>query len=361
MGARPRLQDRVFQMAEFDSGLRQSSEAAAAMKTDLSVLIVLDADGEGLKPLLEKYRSALGQINQNYEVCILFDEANGTLQAQVASFTEGWPEARQLPLRPWTGEDNAIKIGVSNSRGDTIMILPGWPEIEPNAIPKLIDALGNNDLIIARRSEDSAPAMRRMRARVLHRIIHLMFGKKFNDVFCRARVGRREVMSRASELGVRVHFIPLIAASEGFRVTEIEVPTDTSAGDVYKFKAISHLSALTDILTLYIALKYLRRPMRFFGAIGVPMILLGFLFTSILVIDRLFFGTPLGDRPALVFGVLLFVIGVLVVALGLVGEIVIYSSSRQMKTHDIEKVLRSPRAKDIREPDAPPDEDEAKT
>ncbi|MFW5869213.1 MAG: glycosyl transferase family 2, partial [Armatimonadota bacterium] len=90
----------------------------------------------------------------------------------------------------------------------------------------------------------------------------------------------------------------------------------------------------------YIGLKFLRRPLRFFGAIGLPLAALGALVTAYLVVERLLFGEPLADRPALVFSVMMVVLGVQIVALGLIGEIVIFSSTRRMRTYEIDTIIR---------------------
>jgi hypothetical protein len=65
----------------------------------------------------------------------------------------------------------------------------------------------------------------------------------------------------------------------------------------------------------------------------------GLLFTATLAIARLFYAVPLADRPALILGVLLIVLGIQIIALGLIGEIVIFASGRRIKDYTIDKVV----------------------
>jgi hypothetical protein len=73
--------------------------------------------------------------------------------------------------------------------------------------------------------------------------------------------------------------------------------------------------------------------------IGLPLFLIGLLYTSALAFGRLFLGMPLGDRPALILGVLLIVLGIQIVALGLIGEIIIFAAGKRIKDYIVEKVL----------------------
>lgn len=70
----------------------------------------------------------------------------------------------------------------------------------------------------------------------------------------------------------------------------------------------------------------------------MPILALGVLLTSWLAVSRLFFGVALADRPALILGVLMIVLGIQVIALGLLGEIIIFASGRRIKDYEVEKI-----------------------
>jgi hypothetical protein len=72
---------------------------------------------------------------------------------------------------------------------------------------------------------------------------------------------------------------------------------------------------------------------------GLPILLIGVIYTGYLAIERLLFGQPLADRPALVLAVLLIVLGIQVLALGLIGEIIIFVSGKRIKDYTIEKII----------------------
>ncbi|WP_372574060.1 glycosyltransferase family 2 protein [Ruegeria jejuensis] len=346
------------------------AETEATATGLVSVIVSAEGDGKGLADLLTAYRTVLDARPQSYEMIIVFEHASAGIRAALEPLGAQWPNLRLFPQRPWNGEDAAIKQGIGLAVGDIVLTLPCWPEIDPGSIISLIDAVGPADMAVGRRGELNRSSMQKVRAQATHGLLNLLFQQKFEDVFCRARAGRRDVFLRVAELGVRQHFLPLIAASEGYDVQEVDLPVvkDVDAQQIYKFKPNAHVGALVDVLTLFVGLKYLRRPLRFFGSVGVPLILIGALLTAYLVIERLFFGAPLADRPALVFAVLMLVLGIQIVALGLVGEIIIFSSSRRLRSYEIGEVLRGrpstapgsePEA--VRDAEAPPQDDHQKS
>jgi len=314
----------------------------------LSVVLAAEGDGQGLVALMLDYRSALDQRDEAYEVILVFDNRSQKLQAIAQSLDEEWAEFSSLPLRPWEGEDAAVKLGYDRAVGKIILTLPSWSEVDPVSINLLIDAVGECDMATGKRANVERSGMQKVSAAATHGLLRVLFQQKFDDVFCRTRAGRREVFLRAAELGVRQHFLPIIAVSEGYEVREISVPSapKNDASPVYKFKAFAHIGALVDLLTLFIGLKFLKRPLRFFGAVGVPLIAAGLLLTTYLVVERLLFGEALADRPALVFSVMMLVLGIQIMALGLVGEIIIFSTSRRMRSYEIDQIIRGRPADD---------------
>jgi hypothetical protein len=322
-----------------------SVQFAASQEISLSAVVVAEGDGAGLGDLLESYLLALDARGERFELLCLYDATSSALSAVVDRLRAKWPPLVAMPLRPWAGEDSALKVGIANARGEVLLTLPGWPEVDPEAIPLLVAALGEGemggDMVVGNRTGGASGPLQRLRMGATHGLIRLLFGQRFNDVFCRVRVGRARVFRQIADLGVRQHFLPVLAVAEGYSVRERDVPEPkTRSVQPYTFKLWGHVRALIDLLTLYIGLKFLRRPLRFFGAIGLPLALVGALATVYLVVERLVFGEPLADRPALVFSVLMLVLGVQIVALGLIGEIVIFASSRRMRTYEIDKIIR---------------------
>lgn len=306
----------------------------------LSVIVAAEPMKE-LSETLAAARSGLDALEMPYEAICITDGRDERLMAALADLSADWPELTVLGQRPWAGDDAALTVALRRARGSLVLTLAGWQEVAPEELVKLPAEMGDADMISAVRSDLSSTGWQGWRRHRFSKLLARLFGKSPGDPFCRTRLTRKSVLKDVTSFGVRQHFIPVIAGQRGYKLAETELHSATeSAGTArYVFRPLGHVRALLDVLTLYVVLKFLHRPLRFFGAIGMPVFLFGALMTFILIIQRLF-GDALADRPVLIFAVLMVVLGVQIIAIGLVGEIIIYANSRRMKQYAVREIIR---------------------
>ncbi|WP_372615223.1 glycosyltransferase [Aquicoccus sp.] len=322
-----------------------------------TVLVTTD-QRDGLRDTLGTYRDHLDGLGLRYEVLAIINGEYTRHLDDLRSLLPDWPELTVLGQRPWVGEDAALATGLRRARGDLILLLPGWPQIDPSDLPVLFEAMEahGHDMVSASRTSRPDGGWQGIRKGIFARVLKMLFGTVPSDPFCRARLVRRSTLEDATNFGVRQHFLPIIAAQRGHLLGEVSVrpASEASARDApYVFKPLGHLRALLDALALYVVLKFLRRPLRFFGAIGLPIFLVGAITTSVLVFHRLFGETALADRPALIFAVMMVVLGIQILAIGLVGEIIIFAGAQRMKQYDVAEIITSaPRGMERQEPEA---------
>lgn len=288
---------------------------------------------------LRQYRAPLDALGKPYEVlCVIEGTAKAMLE-ELDALKKDWPELETFARRPWGGEDAELATAYGRAKGDLILTLPPFLEILPEEISKLFEKIDDSDMVVVNR--DAQP-ISGSRQNLMKRVFKLFFGHTVSDVFSRTRLSRRDVLEEVGRFGVRQHFIPVIAANRGYRVVEVPIakPTIEQPASSFAFRPVGHVSALFDAITLFVVLKFLRRPLRFFGAIGLPIFLVGIILTLGFVFGRLFFDLPLADRPALIFSVLMVVFGVQIIAIGLVGEIVIFANSRHMKQYKVASIIK---------------------
>ena len=320
----------------------------------LSVIIATEPMKE-LTEVLSAARTGLDPLGLPYEVICITDGHNTQMIATLREMRAGWPELVVLGQRPWSGDDAALTVALRRARGTLVLTTAGWPEVAPEGFAALLAGLGDADMVSATRTGLPGGRWQRLRRDTFRRALGWLFGQSPSDPFCRTRLTRKPVLEDVAAFGVRQHFIPVIASERGYKINEVAMPSAGDGGPVagthYVFRPLGHLIAFLDALTLYVVLKFLRRPLRFFGSIGLPIFLLGALATAALLIQRLF-GEPLADRPALIFSVLMVVLGIQILAIGLVGEIIIFANSRRMKQYLVREIIRQDEPADPH-PDAP--------
>jgi hypothetical protein len=140
--------------------------------------------------------------------------------------------------------------------------------------------------------------------------------------------------------GDQHRFLPLLAARLGFRIGEVNVAQSRKEKFWRLYRPGVYPRRLLDLLTVFFLIKFTKKPLRFFGLIGAATFLLGGLLTLYLVIERLFFGVPLAQRPALLLSSLLVVLGVQIFALGLIGELIIFTHAKDIKEYTIDEIIK---------------------
>jgi glycosyltransferase involved in cell wall biosynthesis len=310
----------------------------------VSAIIPLLHDEGGIAEAHRAYQSALAGDTRQMEFLYVLDRRwHQALAALTALKRSGEPLTLIVRSR-WDGEGAALRSAFERARGDTVLILPASPQVDPRDVPKVLEQLGHSDMAVANRAMLRSSWFDAVQTRLFRGLVRLLFGHTINDPVCRVRAYRRQVLQEIAGYSVQQHFSPLLAAERGFQVAEVEVrpsqPTASAAPRQSGFGLLlSRLRLTLEALSLYVVLKFIHKPLRFFGTAGLPILLIGLIYTGYLGISRLFFGVPLADRPALILGALLIVLGIQVIALGLIGEIIIFVAGRRIKDYTIEKIL----------------------
>jgi glycosyltransferase involved in cell wall biosynthesis len=308
----------------------------------LSAIVPLIGDRTDVPEVYQTYRDAISSIGLPYELIYVISEEASTALADLEALSVGEERLKIVILARRTSEAEALSSGFRYASGDIILMLPADRQVDPADLPRVVAELDRHDMTIGRRCPLTRGSIgASVQTTAFHWMLRSLFGHTFNDLICRVRACRREVLDELVDYGLQPHFLPLVASERGFRVREVSV----RAGSAKPSPVGAHLSGferlriMLDILALYMMLKFVKKPLRFFGSLGLPVLLVGLAYTGWLAFARLFLGIGLADRPALILGVLLIVLGIQIIALGLIGEIIIFVSGKRIKDYTIEKIL----------------------
>ncbi|MFV9507795.1 MAG: glycosyltransferase, partial [Oscillochloridaceae bacterium umkhey_bin13] len=139
---------------------------------------------------------------------------------------------------------------------------------------------------------------------------------------CSLKVYRTSVVQQIHLYGELHRFIPAIASWQGVAVAEMPVNHQARQFGKSKYGIGRTTRVLLDLITVRFLLSYSTRPMQVFGTIGLLFGGLGTILLGYLGYIRIFFNSPLSDRPLLLLAVLLVVLGVQLVGMGLLGELI---------------------------------------
>jgi glycosyltransferase involved in cell wall biosynthesis len=290
--------------------------------------------------LAREYLKALNDTGRNFELVFVLDGKRRQLGEKLLELAGEDSRLRIIQLAKSFGEATAVSAGIENTDGGIVLTLPAYHQIEAEEVGKLLAELESSDMAVAVRwPRAAASKFEVIRRKVFHWLVSSVSGISFSDLGCGARAFKREVGEEIPIYGDQHRFIPLLALRRGFRVSEINVRQ--SEKDRYEegYGPRTYLQRFLDIFTVVFLVRFTKKPLRFFGMIGSVTFVIGGLFLTYVVIERLFFGVNLSDRPALLLSSLLVVMGMQIFALGLLGELIIFTHAGDMKEYTIEKIV----------------------
>jgi glycosyltransferase involved in cell wall biosynthesis len=298
---------------------------------EISAIIPVLRDDSDVEGTFARYKASLARLGRPVELVYVLDgEQPRTLAALKGLRCRG--ESIEILNFPRTmGESAALSAGFRHARGDIIVTLPVVPTVEPDELPRLVAALDGCDMVVARRSDPSLPPEPKF-----ERLLRLLLKSPFHDIRSDVRVMRAQVAGELTLYGTQHRFLPLLAMAEGFTAKEVDVKP---AGRLLARGPVPDLGLVLDTLALFFLLKFLRKPFRFFGGVGFVVLAVGGIATAWLVFVRLVFGIGLADRPALILSSLLVVLGIQIIAVGLIGEIITFAYAREIKDYKIERIV----------------------
>jgi hypothetical protein len=220
------------------------------------------------------------------------------------------------------------------------MTLSPYFQVEPEELLKMISRLeAGADLVISRRYPRIDSVFNRAQSYVFHWLIRRLTDMSYHDLSCGMRVMRKEVAKELELYGELHRFIPLLALRLGFKVEEVDVRQSQKDTGLRVVGLGIYVRRFLDILTVVFITKFTKKPLRFFGLIAAFIFLSGFVSCAYLTLLKIITSAPLYDRPMLILGVLLMIIGVQIGSIGLIGELIIFTHARQINDYRIEKIL----------------------
>jgi glycosyltransferase involved in cell wall biosynthesis len=293
--------------------------------------------------LYAEYKVGLASLDVPYEFIVVLDGPRPEVAAALQRLLERGESLIVISLTKRFGEATALMAGFQRASGRVIVTAPAYHQIQGVELGKLVRALDKADVAIGRRWPRVGSRFEVIRRDAFHRLI-ATGGQRFNDLGCGARAMKRRVLEEISLYGDQHRFLPVLANRQGFRIVEVDVaqsPLDRYDGG---YPPKEYLHRVLDIFTVFFLVRFTKKPLRFFGMVGATTFVIGALLVAYLAIDRLVFLHPLADRPALLLSSLLVVLGMQLFALGLLGELIIFTHARDIKDYQVDEVVRYPEA-----------------
>ena len=307
----------------------------------ISIIIPVFNESESIGYLLDEVLNVMYSNKLNFEIVVVNDGSQDTTSNVLDELTIKIKELSVISLRTNYGQTAAIAAGFDNSNGEVVITLDGDLQNDPTDIPKLISHINEGyDLICGWRYDRKDKLInRRIPSKIANKLIANVTGLKLHDYGCSLKAFKKEILDDIKLYGELHRFLPVLAKIEGAKIKEIKVNHRSRKYGSSKYGIDRTFRVLMDLLTVWFMTKFLTRPMYGFGFVGIISILVSLGMTSYLFIIKIL-GEDIGNRPMLMFALILGIAGVQLFSFGLLSELLIrtYHESQNRPIYRIRKI-----------------------
>jgi glycosyltransferase involved in cell wall biosynthesis len=312
--------------ADNDAGAAARAATGSAVKGSMvSIVIPVFNEGENVRELVARIDAAMTPTARPFELILVDDGSTDDSRAVLEELGRDRSWLRPLLLIRNYGQSTALQAGFDHARGELVVTLDGDLQNEPAEIPRLLELLDRDrsiDVISGwRKQRQDRTWSRKVPSWIANRLISAVTGVRLHDYGCALKVYRRSTLANVKLYGELHRFIPALAVEAGARLLEVPVLHHPRTRGSSKYGIDRVFRVLLDLLWVTFMMRFLHRPLHAFGAVGSVLIALGSSLLLYLAIDKLALGHPIGGRPLLLLGALLMLIGVQLLATGVLGEL----------------------------------------
>ena len=296
---------------------------------DISIVLPIYNEAENILRLYDELVPVLEATGSSFEIIAVDDGSSDGSFEILKDLSARDGRLRGVRFRRNFGQTAAFAAGFDQAGGDVVVTMDADLQNDPADIPKLLSKMNEgNDVVSGWRQERWKEGLvafftRRIPSATANWLISRVTGVYLHDYGCALKAYRSNVIHEIRLYGDLHRFIPAIASYYGVSIAEVPVNYRPRQFGKSKYGIGRTVRVLLDLLTVRFLLSYSTRPIHIFGLLGLLSVLLGVAIGIYLTFIKIVYGAALAERPLLLFGILLVMVGVQLVTMGLLGEMVV--------------------------------------
>jgi glycosyltransferase involved in cell wall biosynthesis len=287
------------------------------------------------------------QVGDSFELVLVDDGSNDRSYKLLEEIAAVDSRVLVVKLRRNFGQTSALAAGFDHASGAFILAMDGDLQHDPNDIPSFIEKLDEGYDVVSgwRKERIDSFIMRRIPSRCANWVMAKLSGVPIHDFGTTFKAYRREVIQNVPLYGEMHRFIPALASWYGASICEIPIRNVNRARGKSHYGIGRTFRVFFDLMTIRFLLKYMGRPLHFFGGLGALGMIVGSTISAYLTgIKFLNPHQNVMDQhgPMFVLGAVLIVAGIQMLAIGLLGELQVrhYHTSEHPAPYTVDRIVR---------------------
>jgi len=311
-----------------------------------SVVVPFHNEQESVRELYSQLSRVAAFQHDRVEFIFVDDHSADSTPQLLADLARADGRVIVIRLKRNYGQTVALAAGFDHAEGEVIISMDGDLQHDPADIPKLLQAFEETGCDIVsgwRKNRVDNFLLRRAPSRIANWLMSKLSGVNIHDFGTTFKIYRKDTIKQIKLYGEMHRFIPALASWNGATIVEVPITNIERPGGRSHYGLSRTIRVLFDLLTIRFLLKYVTRPLHFFGPIGLLATVIGLSINLWLIVDKALNGTALFDKhgPLMLMGAVLILAGVQLISSGLIGEMLsrTYFESQGKPIYSIEKII----------------------
>lgn len=311
-----------------------------------SVVVPFHNEEENVTTLYDRLKAVMEQVNDPFELVFVDDGSRDRTYRLLEEIAAVDSRVLVVKLRRNYGQTSALAAGFDHAQGEFLLAMDGDLQHDPDEIPAFLAKLEEGyDVVSGWRSQRGDNLLlRRIPSRAANKLMALLSGVAIHDFGTTFKAYRREVIQNIPLYGEMHRFIPALASWYGASICEIPISNPARTAGKSHYGLSRTFRVFFDLLTIRFLLKYMTRPLHFFGTIGSLGMLSGSGIAVWLLVLKLLTGQHIVQLhgPMFIIAGVLILAGIQMLGIGLLGELQVrhFHTANHRAPYAVDRVLR---------------------
>ncbi|MDR3747478.1 MAG: glycosyltransferase family 2 protein [Acidobacteriota bacterium] len=312
-----------------------------------SIVVPFHNEEENVTELYDRLKAVMETTGESFELVFVDDGSNDTTFWMLQQIAAVDRRVVVVKLRRNFGQTSALAAGFDHCEGEYVIAMDGDLQHDPHDIPVFLQKLREGYDIVSgwRKQRIDNFVMRRIPSKIANWLMAKLSGVELHDFGTTFKAYRRQVIQEVPLYGELHRFIPALASAYGASICEVPIRNVNRERGESHYGISRTFRVFFDLITIRFLLKYMSRPLHFFGTFGTVSSVGGGLLALYMIFEKFVRHVDVMEEhgPLLVFAAVLIVAGVQLVALGLLGELSVrhFHEPTKRAPYTVAKVVRS--------------------
>jgi glycosyltransferase involved in cell wall biosynthesis len=312
-----------------------------------SIVVPLHNEQENVMDLYDRVKAVMEMHGESFEIVLVVDGSRDRTFHLLREIAAVDSRVTVVKLRRNFGQTSALAAGFDHSRGDYIIAMDGDLQHDPADIPLFLEKIAEGYDIVSgwRKRRIDNLWLRRIPSRCANWLMAKLSGVSIHDFGTTFKAYRRQVLEQVPLYGELHRFIPALASWYGASIVEVPIRNVNRERGASHYGISRTFRVFFDLITIRFLLRYLARPLHFFGTVGMVSILGGSGIAGWLMVDKFLThsDTMAEHGPLMIFAAVLLLAGLNMLAVGLLGEMQVrhYHEPARRAPYSVDRLLRT--------------------